>query len=78
MDDLFLTRNEKHITYCKKKLAEEFEMKRYWIGALFPQAGSVEEFRRNLSEPGKVCCGNLKEDLICWIVKPWPHQWIPI
>ena len=27
MDDLFLTGNEKQITYCKKKLAEEFEMK---------------------------------------------------
>ena len=77
MDDLFLTGNEKQITYCKKKVAEKFKMKRYWTGALFPQAGSVEEFRRNLSELGKVCCGNLKEDLICWIVKPWPHPWIP-
>ena len=27
VDDLFLTRNEKQITDCKKKLAEEFEMK---------------------------------------------------
>ena len=27
VDDLFLTRNEKHIKECKKKLAEEFEMK---------------------------------------------------
>ena len=27
MDDLFLTRNENQITYCKKKLVEEFEMK---------------------------------------------------
>ena len=27
MDDLFLTRNEKHIVECKKNLAEEFEMK---------------------------------------------------
>ena len=27
VDDLFLTRNEKHITNCKKNLAEEFEMK---------------------------------------------------
>ena len=36
VEDLFLTRNEKHITYCKKKLVEEFEMKRYWIDALFP------------------------------------------
>ena len=27
VDDLFLTGNEKHITGCKKKLAEEFEMK---------------------------------------------------
>ena len=77
VDDLFLIGNEKHITNCKKKLAEEFKMKRYWIGALFPQVESVEEFKRNLSEPGKVCCGNLKEYLICWIVNPWPHPWIP-
>ena len=42
MDDLFLTRNEKHITYCKKKPAEEFEMKRYWIGDLFPQSKSMQ------------------------------------
>ena len=27
VDDLFLTRNEKHIADCKKKLAQEFEMK---------------------------------------------------
>ena len=27
MDDLFLTGNEKHITYCKKKLDAEFKMK---------------------------------------------------
>ena len=27
VDDLFLTRNEKHIVECKKKLIEEFEMK---------------------------------------------------
>ena len=27
VDDLFLTGNEKHIAYCKNRLAEEFEMK---------------------------------------------------
>ena len=27
VDDLFLTGNEKHVVECKKKLAEEFEMK---------------------------------------------------
>ena len=27
VDDLFLTRNEKQIVECKKKLVEEFEMK---------------------------------------------------
>ena len=27
VDDLFLTGNEKHIADCKKKIAEEFEMK---------------------------------------------------
>ena len=26
VDDLFLTRNEKQIVECKKKLAEEFQM----------------------------------------------------
>ena len=77
MDDLFLTGNEKQITYCKKNLDEEIKMKRYWIVALFPQAGSVEELKRNLSELGKVFYGKLKEDLICWIVNPWPHPWIP-
>ena len=51
VDDMFLTGNEKHITYCKKKLAEEFEMKISWIDALFPQDGSVEELKRNLLAP---------------------------
>ena len=32
VDDLFLTGNEKQITDCKKKLAEEFEMK--YIGLM--------------------------------------------
>ena len=37
VDDLFLTGNEKQITDCKKKLAEEFEMKdlgsmHYFVG----------------------------------------------
>ena len=37
VDDLFLTRNEKQIVECKKKLAEEFEMKdlglmHYFVG----------------------------------------------
>ena len=27
IDDLFMNGNEKHITNCKKKLTEEFEMK---------------------------------------------------
>ena len=27
VDDLFLTRNEKEITDCRKRLVEEFEMK---------------------------------------------------
>ena len=27
VDDLFLRGNDKHITYCKKNLAQEFEMK---------------------------------------------------
>ena len=59
--DLFLTGNEKHIIESKKKLAEEFKMKDLMIDALFPQARSVAEPRRNISEPGKVCCGNLKK-----------------
>ena len=43
MDGLFPIGNEKQITYCKRKLAEEFKMKRYWIGALFPQSESMAE-----------------------------------
>ena len=61
MDDLFLIGNEKHITYCKKKLVEEFEMKIYWIGALFPQFEIMAELRRNLSQSGKVCSGNFEK-----------------
>ena len=53
-DDLFLTVNEKHITDCKNKLSEEFEIKRSWIDVLFPRSGSVVELRRNLFKLGKV------------------------
>ena len=60
VDDLFMTGNEKQITNCKKKLVEEFKMKRSWIDVLFPRDGSVEELLMNLSGPGKVCCGNIK------------------
>ena len=50
VDDLFLTGNQKQIVECKKKLAEEFEMKdlglmHYFLG--------LEVW--NLSQPGKVC-----------------------
>ena len=62
VDDLFLTGNKKQITDCKKKLAEEFEMKIYWIDALFPQVGSVEDPRRNIYRPGKVCSINLENN----------------
>ena len=61
MDDLFLTRNEKHITYCKKKLAEEFKMKRYWIGALFPQSESMAKLKSSLFQSGKLCGGNFEK-----------------
>ena len=77
VDDLFLTGNEKQITNCKKRLTKELKMKDLGLMHYFRWARSVEELRRNLSEPGKVCCGNLKEDLICWILNPWPHPWIP-
>ena len=61
VDDLFLTRNEKQITYCKKNLAEEFKMKdlglmHYFLGlevwqsseGIFPNQGRyvVEILRR--------------------------------
>ena len=60
VDDLFLTRNKKRITDCKKKLTEEFKMKIYWIDALFPRVGSVAEPRKNIYESGKVCSRNLE------------------
>ena len=46
---------------------------RSWIDALFPRAGSVVDTKRNISELGKVWCGNLKEYLICWIAKIHGH-----
>ena len=60
VDDLFLTGNEKQIMECKKKLEKEFEMKdlglmHYFIGR------SMEKFRRNLSQPGKVCGRDIEE-----------------
>ena len=61
MDDLFLIGNEKQITYCKKKLAEEFKMKTYWVGALFPQFESMAKLIRNLSQSRKVCSGNFEK-----------------
>ena len=58
VDDLFLTQNEKQIMERKKKLVEEFEMKdlglmHYFLG--------LEKFRRNLSQPGKVCGRDIEE-----------------
>ena len=54
VDDLFLTGNEEHI-----RLQEESRWRiwdeRYWINALFPRAGSVENPWRNISKLGKVC-----------------------
>ena len=58
MDDLFLTGNEKQIVECKKNFAEEF---RPWSNTLFPRSGSMEKFRRNLSQPGKVCSRDIEE-----------------
>ena len=55
VDDLFLIGNEKQIVESKKKLVEEFEMKDPWVNALFPRSGSMEKFRRNLSQIWKVC-----------------------
>ena len=57
VDDLFITGNEKHIVECKKKLAEEFEMKdlglmHYFLGL------EVWQNSRNLSQSGRVCSGS--------------------
>ena len=60
MDDLFLTRNEKQIAECKKKLAEEFEMKDIVLIILFPRSRSMEKFRRNISQIGKVCSRDIE------------------
>ena len=58
VDDLFLTRNEKHIKDCKKKLAED---ERSWIDALFPSVESVAEPKKNIFELGKVCSLNIEK-----------------
>ena len=62
VDDLFLTGNEKHIVECKKKLAEEFEMKdlglmHYFLGMEVWK----KKFRRNLSQLGKVCSRDIEK-----------------
>ena len=61
VDDLVLTGNEKQIVECKKKLAEEFEMKdlglmHYFLGL------EVWQNRRNISQPGKVCSINFEKN----------------
>ena len=50
VDDLFLTRNEKHIRDCKKKLRSRIRDERYWINACFPRVGSIVDPKRNISE----------------------------
>ena len=57
MDDLFLTGKEKQIMESKKKLTEE----RPWVNALFPRSGNMTKFRRNISQPGKVCSRDIEE-----------------
>ena len=76
VDDLFLTGNEKHITDCKKKLAEEFEMKdlglmHYFLGLEVWQ--SPEGIFLN---QGKYAMEIIKifDILEC---KAWPLPWIP-
>ena len=51
---LLLYVDEKQIMESKKKLAEEFEMKE--LGS-----GSMEKFKRNLSQVGKVCSRDIEE-----------------
>ena len=34
---------------------------RPWVNALFPRSGSMAKFRRNLSQPGKVCGRDIEE-----------------
>ena len=59
-DDLFLIGNEKQITDCKKKLAEEFEMKDLGLMHYFLGLEVWQSPEENISEPGKVCRGNIK------------------
>ena len=43
---------------------------RSWINALFSRPASMAEPIRNIYQPGKVCCGNIKK---IWYVGLWSH-----
>ena len=59
VDDLSLTGNEKQIMESKKKLAEEFEMKD--LGLMHYFLGLMAKFRRNISQPRKLCGRDIEE-----------------
>ena len=61
VDDLFLTGNEKQIVESKKKLIEEFEMKDLGLMHYFLGLEVWQKFRRNLSQPRKVCGRDIEE-----------------
>ena len=67
VDDLFLTGNEKQIVECKKKLAEEFEMKDLGLMHYFLGLEVLKNPKGIFLNQGKYTVEILK-DLICWIV----------
>ena len=60
VDYLFLTGNKKKNCRVQEEARWRIWDERPWIDALFSRSGSLEEPRRNLSQPGKVLCGNIK------------------
>ena len=61
VDDMFLMRNEKHITDYKKNLDEEFKMKAIGLMHYFLGMEVWKSSEGIFSNQGKVCCGNLKK-----------------
>ena len=45
----------------KEETSKRIRDERPWFNALFPRSGSMEKFRRNLSQLGKVCGRDIEE-----------------